>query len=233
MSMVYQEPGMALNPVLRVGDQIAEVLRAHSRLTVTRAREEAKALLAQVGLAATNGISESYPHQLSGGQKQRVVIAQAIACHPAILIADEPTTALDVATQEDILMLLKSLREKLKMAMLLISHDPAALEQVVDRILVMYAGRLVEDSPTQDVVERPLHPYTRGLLNARLSSAKDENHNQFLSLNSGQPTNPNRKPPGCAFQSRAPEGKGLCRTRRRKESARAESRQLACLNYAR
>ena len=233
MSMVYQEPGMALNPVLRVGDQIAGVLRAHSRLTVQRAREEAKALLTQVGLAATNGFSESYPHQLSGGQKQRVVIAQAIACHPAILIADEPTTALDVATQTDILMLLKSLREKLKMAMLLISHDPGALEQAVDRILVMYAGRLVEDSPTQDVLGRPLHPYTRGLLNARLSSAKDENPKQFLSLISGQPTNANRMPLGYTSQSRGPEGEGPCRTRRPKESRRAEPRQVACFSYGR
>lgn len=176
ISMVHQEPGMALNPVLRVGDQIAEVLRAHSQLGSARVKEEARALLARVGLAHDSGINEAYPHQLSGGQKQRVVIAQAIACHPAILIADEPTTALDAVTQTDILTLLKGVQERLRMALLLISHDPGALEQVVDRVMVMHAGRIVEEGTTEDVMQRPLHTYTWGLLRARPSGADNENY---------------------------------------------------------
>lgn len=231
MSMVHQEPGMALNPVLRVGDQIAEVLRAHTPLSMDRAKQEARALLAQVGLAADSGISEAYPHQLSGGQKQRVVIAEAIACRPAILIADEPTTALDAATQSEIVTLLKTLQTKLHMALLLISHDPGALEQTVDRILVMYAGRLVEEGSAQDVLQRPLHPYTRGLLRARLPEVEEANHKRFLSLIPGEAPAPTQMLAGCAFEPRCPEGRSLCRSRRPDEAQREESRRVACFNY--
>ena len=124
---MHQEPGLALNPVLRVGDQVAEVLRAHKGLSAKQAREESKELLAQVGFAAESRIDEAFPHQLSGGQRQRVVIAQAIACHPALIIADEPTTALDAAVQLEIIALLQSLQQKLNLALILITHDPAVL----------------------------------------------------------------------------------------------------------
>src|SRR5215470_1403675 len=180
ISMVRQEPGAALNPVIRVGDQIAEVIRAHTPLSRTRVREEVIGLLTQVGLAADSGIGEAYPHQLSGGQKQRIVIAQAIACRPALIVADEPTTALDVVTQAEILGVLKTLQTKLQMALLLISHDPGALEQMVDRILVMYAGRLVEEGATHDVLLEPLHPYTRGLLRSWPAGMAAQNHRQLL-----------------------------------------------------
>lgn len=163
---------MALNPVIRVGDQIAEVLRAHGSLSAARAKEETQVLLNEVGLGRCSGINEAYPHQLSGGQKQRVVIAQAIACRPALVIADEPTTALDAVTQTDILAMLKSLQAKLQIALLVITHDPGALEQIVDRVLVMYAGRLVEDGLIREVMQRPLHPYTRGLLRDRWFEAE-------------------------------------------------------------
>src|SRR5262249_30931119 len=171
VSMVYQEPGAALNPVIRVGDQIAEVLRAHGPLSSAHAQEDAKMLLTRVGFAADSGISEAYPHQLSGGQKQRVVIAQAIACRPALIIADEPTTALDAVTQTEILALLQTIQSELQMALLLFSHDPNVLERMVDRILVMYAGCLIEEGPTHHVTHRLLHPYTRGLLRAQPSKA--------------------------------------------------------------
>jgi oligopeptide/dipeptide ABC transporter ATP-binding protein len=229
MSMVYQEPGAALNPVIRVGDQIAVVLRAHKPLSWVQAREEAKGLLAQVGFAAHSGINEAYAHQLSGGEKQRVVIAQAIACHPALIIADEPTTALDIVTQTEILGLLKTLQTKLQMALLLISHDPGVLEHVVDRILVMYAGRLVEEGTTHQVLMEPLHPYTRGLLRSRPMGA--QNHRQLLPVIQGEPPNLAHLPVGCAFEPRCPDGRTLCRTRTPKESRPEGSRRVACFNY--
>jgi oligopeptide/dipeptide ABC transporter ATP-binding protein len=231
MSMVYQQPGAALNPVIRVGDQIAVVLRAHKPLGWVRAREEAKGLLAQVGLAAHGGISDAYPHQLSGGEKQRVVIAQAIACRPALIIADEPTTALDAVTQTEILSLLKTLQAKLQMALLLISHDPGVLECVVDRVLVMYAGRLVEEGTTRDVLDQPLHPYTQGLLSARPAPSGTRRHRELLPVIPGEPPNLAHLPSGCAFEPRCPEGRDLCRTRPPKESQPEASRRVACFNY--
>jgi oligopeptide/dipeptide ABC transporter ATP-binding protein len=232
ISMVHQEAGQALNPVIRVGDQIAEVIRAHNPVSLRHSKEEAKQLLAQVGFEAGNGIDEAYPHQLSGGQKQRVVIAQAIACHPALIIADEPTTALDTVTQTEILALLKTLQEKLQMALLLINHDPGALEQVVDRILVMYAGRLVEVGPTYDVLLEPLHPYTRGLLRAWPGTAGTQNHRQLLPVIPGEPPDHAHLPVGCAFETRCPDGRRLCRTRRPQELPIDSSRRVACVNYA-
>lgn len=232
IAMVYQEPGMALNPVMRVGDQITEVLRAHSPLCVSRAREEAKVLLTQVGFAADSGIDQAYPHQLSGGQKQRVVIAQAIACHPALIIADEPTTALDAVTQTEILTLLKTLQTKLQLALLLVSHDPAELERVVDRVLVMYAGRLVEDGPTKEVMQRPLHPYTRGLLQCRFSSGLSENQKRRLTVIPGEPPDLVNLPLGCAFEARCPDKTNICLTRKPEEFRPEASRRVACFNYA-
>jgi peptide/nickel transport system ATP-binding protein len=232
ISMVYQEPGMALNPVIRVDDQIAEVLRAHRPLSLARTKEEVKVLLKQVGFTADSGISEAYPHQLSGGQKQRVVIAQAIACHPALIIADEPTSALDAVTQIEILTLLKTLQAKLQMALLLISHDPGELEQVVDRVLVMYAGRLVEEGPINQVMRRPLHPYSRGLLQARMSSVPAENHKQLLPVIPGETPDLAGLPLGCAFEPRCPDGKNLCRIHRPQEFRPEASRRVACFNYA-
>lgn len=233
IAMVYQEPALALNPVMRVGDQIAEVLRAHSPLNLASSREEAKVLLSQVGLAADNGIDQAYPHQLSGGQKQRVVIAQAIACRPALIVADEPTTALDAVTQTEILALLKALQAKLQLSLLLISHDPVELEQVVDRILVMYAGRLVEEGTTNHIMRRPLHPYSRGLLRARVSKAAGENHKQLLPVIPGDPPDLAGLPLGCAFEARCPDGKSLCRTCKPQEFRPEPARRVACFNYAR
>ena len=145
ISMVHQEPGAALNPVLRIGDQITEVIRAHWRFSRERAREEAGLLLAQVGFPRETFIAAAYPHQLSGGQQQRVAIAQAIACRPALLIADEPTTALDRKTQLEILDLLANLRKTNRLALLFISHDFSVLAHAVDRILVVRDGHIVQD----------------------------------------------------------------------------------------
>jgi ABC-type glutathione transport system ATPase component len=168
ISMVHQEPGAALNPVLRVGEQVAEVLRAHRHLSREGARDEARSLLALVGLAKETSIEAAYPHQLSGGQQQRVAIAQAIACRPRLVIADEPTTALDTVTQLEILNLLRNLREKLQVALLFITHDPEVLMRAVDRILVMREGRIVEQGSTWEVTQKSQHAYTQELLNSSL-----------------------------------------------------------------
>ena len=180
ISMVYQEPGAALNPVLRVGDQITEVIRAHWRFSRERAREEAGFLLSQVGFPTDSCIYAAYPHQLSGGQQQRVAIAQAIACRPALLIADEPTTSLDRATQVGILDLLARLRKKIRLALLLISHDFSVLSHAVDRILVMRDGHIVQCGTTEELAGESLDSYTQSLL--RYSTAAAQRKISGLSL---------------------------------------------------
>jgi len=164
ISMVHQEPWAALNPVLRIGDQITEVIHAHKKFSRERAREEAGLLLAQVGFPHETCIAAAYPHQLSAGQRQRVAIAQAIACHPALLIADEPTTGLDQTTQIEILELLANLRQNLRLALLLISHDFSVLARAVDRVMVMRDGHIVQSATTREVAGNYLDSYTQSLL---------------------------------------------------------------------
>ncbi len=162
--MIFQEPMTALNPVFRVGEQIAETIREHEGLSRTAARERALHLLERVGIGNPVQRLDQYPHELSGGMRQRVMIAIALACRPQILIADEPTTALDVTIQAQILLLLRDLQRELGMAVILITHDLGVVAQVVDRVVVMYAGRIVEAGTVAAVFERPAHPYTRLLL---------------------------------------------------------------------
>lgn len=180
ISMVYQEPGAALNPVLRIGDQITEVIRAHWRFSRERASEETGLLLAQVGLPRETCIAAAYPHQLSGGQQQRVAIAQAIACRPALLIADEPTTALDRKTQLEILDLLAELRKKNRLALLLISHDFSVLAHAVDRILVVRDGHIVQDGKTREIADASHDAYTQSLLSYSAAAARRKNYEPSL-----------------------------------------------------
>ncbi|MFE9251615.1 ABC transporter ATP-binding protein [Streptomyces sp. NPDC007088] len=168
MAMIFQEPMTSLNPVLTVGRQIGEVLRRHQGLSKKEARERTVELLDLVGIPAPRRRVDEYPHQLSGGMRQRVMIAIAVACDPAVLIADEPTTALDVTVQAGILEVLRSLRERLGTAVVLITHDLGVVADAADRVLVMYAGRGVEEAPVHELYERPGHPYTHGLLGAVL-----------------------------------------------------------------
>jgi len=163
ISIIFQEPQMALNPVMRAGDQIIEVLRAHRNWNRRRCREKAESLLKQVRLSDAH-IYSAYPHELSGGECQRVVIAQALACQPALLIADEPTSALDNTTQAEVLALLKELKERLQLALFFITHNPLLLAGIADRVLVMYAGRIVEEGTLAQVSAQPRHTYTAGLL---------------------------------------------------------------------
>lgn len=164
ISLIFQEPGIALNPVMRVGQQIVEVLRAHYSWSKRRCRDEAESMLEQVRLSDIRRIYSAYPHQLSGGQRQRVAIAQALISKPALVIADEPTASLDTTIQAEVLALLKELQQKLSLAVLFISHNPAILQTMAQRILVMSAGEIVEQGSASQVLRQPQHPFTRHLL---------------------------------------------------------------------
>ncbi|WGK65750.1 ABC transporter ATP-binding protein [Croceiramulus getboli] len=167
LSMIFQEPMSSLNPSMRCGQQVMEVLLRHQKITAQEARAETLSLFKQVKLPRPESLLNSYPHELSGGQKQRVMIAMAIACKPDILIADEPTTALDVTVQKDILLLLKSLQSQYGMSIIFISHDLDLVSDIADRVLVMYQGKVVESASAKAIFQHPQHPYTRALLNAR------------------------------------------------------------------
>src|SRR5258706_5779024 len=164
IALIPQDPALALNPVISVGDQIAEVLRAHVHMPAKERKERVEELLVEVGFDQPRQIYPAYPHQLSGGQRQRVVIAQAMACRPALVIADEPTSKLDASLQAEILALMREISRRHHTSFVLISHNPAVLAGFVDRVVVMYAGRIVEEGRTEDIFRRPLHPYTQALL---------------------------------------------------------------------
>lgn len=209
LGMVFQEPMTALNPVHRIGDQIAESLRLHRRLDRDAARAEALRLLERVRLPRARERLDAWPHELSGGQRQRVVIAIALACGPDLLIADEPTTALDATLQREVLDLLAELRRDLGMALLLISHNLDVMAATVDTLAVMYGGRIVEQGPTREVFERRAHPYTRGLFAARprLGLARGTR----LATIAGRVPALHEMPGGCPFAARCPLVIEACR----------------------
>ena len=199
ISMVFQEPMSSLNPVFSVGDQIAETLRLHRGMDRRAARAEAVRLLDEVGIPEPARRVDEYPHQLSGGMRQRVMIAMAISCSPKLLIADEPTTALDVTIQAQILELLAELRRTLGMAVLLITHDLGVVAEVCDRVVVMYAGQVVETGTVEDIFVRPAHPYTRGLLGSLPSVGGAGG--RLVSI-AGTVPSPLHWPEGCRFRAR-------------------------------
>ncbi|MFW6078932.1 MAG: ABC transporter ATP-binding protein, partial [Gemmatimonadota bacterium] len=207
IAMIFQEPMTSLDPVYRVGEQIAEALRHHRGMDKRAARARAVELLDLVGIADAERRVDAYPHQLSGGQRQRVMIAMALSCEPDVLIADEPTTALDVTIQAQILDLLAELRERLDMALVLITHDLGVVAEVCDRVLVMYAGEVMERAPVEELFDRPRHPYTRGLLAAipRLGRPVDR-----LAVIPGTVPGATAWPAGCRFHPRCPYGWELC-----------------------
>lgn len=230
VSIIFQEPGIALNPVLRVGQQVAEVIRAHRSWGWRRCREEAQGLLTQVGLAEPNRLHRAYPHEISYGQRQRVTIAQAIACRPALVVADEPTSALDATTRSEILSLLKELKDRLGLALLLVSHDIGTLATLADRLLVLYAGRVVEEGPLASVCRHPLHPYTRGLL-ASLPRPRVPGQGRTLSFIEGSPPDMARLPAGCAFEPRCPDRMEICLTRTPDEVEPEVRRRVRCFKH--
>lgn len=208
IAVVFQDALSALNPTMRIGDQIGELFRRRRGYSKADARAAAIELMEKVGIPGAASRARDYPHQLSGGMRQRVVIAMAVALNPRVLIADEPTTALDVTVQAQIMDLLASLQEDYGMAMLLVSHDLGVVADVADKVAVMYAGRIVEHGPLREVYDNPSHPYTRGLLESipRMDLTASE-----LPAIPGTPPSPNAKPPGCAFAPRCPIATDLCR----------------------
>ena len=213
ISMIFQEPMTSLNPVLTVGKQIGETLRLHQGMTAKQAEARAIDMLDLVGIPAPRRRVREYPHQLSGGMRQRVMIAMALACNPKLLIADEPTTALDVTIQAQILDLMRDLKARLGSAIMLITHDLGVVAEMAERVVVMYAGRKVEEAPVADLFARPLHPYTRGLLGAvpRLGSSLAADAPSKLAEIRGQVPSLRKPIEGCAFAGRCPMVTHLCR----------------------
>jgi peptide/nickel transport system ATP-binding protein len=205
---VFQDPASALNPSYTVGEQIAEVLRHHKELPRGAARDEAVRLLREVGLPDPSRQASTYPHQMSGGMKQRATIAIAIACNPAVLIADEPTTALDVTIQAEILDLLQRLRERHELGLLLITHDAGVVARTADDVAVMYAGRIIESGPAVDVLLRPIHPYTRALLASTPTNAAGPR--ATLTVIRGMPPALTDRGAGCAFAPRCDLAQDIC-----------------------
>ena len=206
ISMIFQEPMTSLNPVFTIGDQIGESIIQHQRVTKAEARKQTLNLLRKVLMPSPEIRIDQYPHELSGGMKQRVMIAIAIACRPALLIADEPTTALDVTIQAQILSLLSSLRQDSEMSILLITHNLGIVAQFADRVAVMYSGKIVEEAAVESLFENPMHPYTRGLLN---SLPKDDNESKLESIPGAVP-HPAYLPRGCAFHPRCKDAMPQC-----------------------
>jgi oligopeptide/dipeptide ABC transporter ATP-binding protein len=229
IGMVFQEPLSALNPVQTIGRQLAEVLLLHKPITKGQAHAEAVALLGKVGIPSPGVRMREYPHQLSGGMRQRVVIAMALSCNPSLLIADEPTTALDVTIQAQILDLMLSLQRELGMAIVLITHDLGVIAQVCDEVVVMYAGRVAEQGPVEDIFRRPAHPYTRGLLASipRLATARKSR----LPTIEGAVPGLSEMPAGCRFQGRCPFVEQRCRDARPPLEEVASGHAVSCLRW--
>ena len=208
ISMIFQEPMTSLNPVFSIGDQIMEAVRLHQKKTLTEARALAVEMLRRVGIPSPERRVDEYPHQMSGGMKQRVMIAMALVCRPALLIADEPTTALDVTIQAEILDLLADLQREIGMAVLLITHNLGIVAGMARRVAVMYAGKIVEYSPVDELFEKPKHPYTMCLFKSvpRLDGPRLER----LETIEGQVPSPKRWPPGCRFHPRCPHAIDIC-----------------------
>jgi oligopeptide/dipeptide ABC transporter ATP-binding protein len=231
LSLIFQDPSSALHPILRVGTQIADVIAAHHRDWSRRqCRETAAIALNEVGLTDRGRFYASYPHQLSGGQRQRVVIAQALACRPALLIADEPTSSLDSTVQAEILTLLQSLRQERKLSLLFISHNPAVLAEIADRVLVIYGGQIVEQGSTPDVVASPLHPFTRALLRCLPRGRQGDQILQFTGI-SGSPPDPSETSTGCVFAGRCAERMEICRARMPAEVQPKMGHSIRCFKY--
>jgi oligopeptide/dipeptide ABC transporter ATP-binding protein len=209
MAMIFQEPMTSLNPVVRIGEQIAEAVRAHDGMSGAAARARARELLDMVRIPDAALQLAAYPHQLSGGMRQRVMIAIALACRPQVLIADEPTTALDVTVQVQILGLLRELCDRLAMAMLFITHDMGVIAQLADRVAVMYAGRIVETASVGALFAAPSHPYTRGLMACMPIRGLGARRLRTIP---GQAPRPGSVPAGCAFAPRCGEARDSCRT---------------------
>ncbi len=212
ISMVFQDPLTSLNPVLSIGEQLIETLLQHSAISRNEARDRAEELLRHVEIPSPASKLTQYPHQLSGGMRQRVMIAMALSCKPRLLIADEPTTALDVLIQAQILKLLLQLKEEMGMSMLLITHDLGVVKSLAQRVIVMYAGDIVEIAPVQELLSKPHHPYTRGLIDSIPRPQSNPQESKRLKAITGNVPAPDARPSGCAFHPRCPIAVDRCRS---------------------
>jgi len=212
ISMIFQEPMTSLNPVYRVGDQIVEAVQLHTDLDKKQAWERAVEMLRVVGIPSPEDRASDYPHEMSGGMRQRVMIAMALSCNPKLLIADEPTTALDVTIQAQILDLIYKLREEFDMGVMLITHDLGVVSEVADRVVVMYCGQVVEQAEKMELFENPRHPYTLGLLRS-IPRLEEEDGGRLYQIRGSVP-NPLHMPPGCPFSDRCDYCRDECRAAR-------------------
>ncbi|MFD3451853.1 ABC transporter ATP-binding protein [Streptomyces sp. NPDC058691] len=225
MAMIFQDALSSLNPVLTVGDQLGEMFRVHQGMSRKAARAKAVELMDRVRIPAARERVGQYPHQFSGGMRQRVMIAMALALEPELIIADEPTTALDVTVQAQVMELLAELQREYGMGLILITHDLGVVADVADHIAVMYAGRIVETAPVHEIYKRPAHPYTKGLLE---SIPRLDHKGQELYAIKGLPPNLLRIPPGCAFHPRCPMAREVCRTDEPELYRVSDTRGSAC-----
>lgn len=229
ISMIFQEPMTSLNPVLTIGRQITETLQLHQKLGKTEAGRRAVEMLGLVGISEPEKRLKSYPHELSGGMRQRVMIAMALACSPKLLIADEPTTALDVTIQAQILELMQDLRNQVGAAIVLITHDLGVVAEVASRVVVMYAGRKVEEAPVEEIFAQPLHPYTKGLLGAvpKLGSSEAQKRSRLMEI-PGTVPDLRKAVKGCVFAERCPIARDPCRNTAPALEVKARNHMAAC-----
>ena len=229
ISMIFQEPMTSLNPIIQCGKQIAESLRLHRGMNKKEAAEEAVRMMKAVGIANPEVRAHEYPHQMSGGMRQRVMIAMALACQPQILIADEPTTALDVTIQAQILDLIRDLNREMNAAVLFITHDLGVVSELCDTVIVMYTGHIVEQAPVRELFRDPKHPYTVGLLNAIPAITKER---KPLKTIEGVVPNPTERIEGCSFWPRCPHASERCRKEAPPVTRPGEDRLVRCWLYA-
>lgn len=225
MSMIFQDPMTSLNPVLKIGKQLTQGIRLHLNYSKSRAKEYAIEMLKSVGIPRSESIMNEYPHQLSGGMCQRVMIAMAMSCKPELLIADEPTTALDVTIQAQILDLMKQLRGENDTTILMITHDLGVVSEICDRVIVMYAGTVIEEGKTKEVFNDPKHPYTEGLIQSMPKIGEEQS--KLYSI-PGQVPDPAHMPKGCKFAPRCPHVMDICKEKEPSLVTEADSRQNRC-----
>ena len=231
IAMIFQEPMTSLNPVYTIGRQLTEAIRLHQGANPKKARSEAVDMLRLVGIPRADELIDEYPHRFSGGMRQRVMIAMALSCSPSLLIADEPTTALDVTIQAQILELMKQLREKIGTAIILITHDLGVIAEMAEQVLVMYSGEVVEKADVETLFRSPAHPYTRGLIHSRPMIDHEKERLDFIE---GSVPDPARKPPGCPFHPRCPRVMPVCRSavppsiRLREENSVGSEHRVRC-----
>ena len=228
IAMVFQDPMTSMNPVLTIGEQIIETLLRHTPLSRKEAREKSLKLLEQVEIASPKEKLDQYPHQLSGGMRQRAMIAMALSCSPRILIADEPTTALDVLIQAQILDLLKKIKNETQMSILLITHDLGVVAEIAKRVMVMYAGEIVESGPVLDLFRSPLHPYTIGLMKSIPTLKPTQGKLSKLNEISGVIPSLSQIPSGCPFHPRCPSAETRCKTEKPKLKKIANEYSVSC-----